>query len=147
MLPTISPGDVYRVVASCARAIPKSTIRGPLGPRTTFAGLRSRCTMPAAWIAARAAATAAANASTSRPPNGPARATCSRSEGPGTYSVTRYGDGPSPSAASTRATPGCCTRAAASASRRNRRRYTGSSAYSGRITLTATGVPSTARAR
>ena len=43
-------------VPSSARAIPKSASRGPSAPSSTFAGLRSRCTIPApcTWASASA---------------------------------------------------------------------------------------------
>jgi hypothetical protein len=42
------------VAASVSRAMPKSTTRGPSGPSSTLAGLKSRCTTPAPWIAVSA---------------------------------------------------------------------------------------------
>jgi hypothetical protein len=44
------------VAASVSRAMPKSTTRGPSGPSSTLAGLKSRCTTPAPWIAVSAVA-------------------------------------------------------------------------------------------
>ena len=45
-----------RLVASSAWAMPKSMTFGPPEVRSTLEGLRSRCTIPAAWIAASASA-------------------------------------------------------------------------------------------
>src|ERR1700684_3191032 len=44
-----------------AREIPKSITRGPSSASSTFDGFRSRCTTPAAWIAARPSASPAAS--------------------------------------------------------------------------------------
>lgn len=40
--------------ASISRAMPKSMTRGPSGPTSTLLGLKSRCTTPAPWTAAKA---------------------------------------------------------------------------------------------
>nr|BFE85526.1 hypothetical protein GCM10020093_081270 [Planobispora longispora] len=62
--PPICSGDMYAgvpttplvtvIAESSARAMPKSMTRGPSGPRSTLLGLKSRCTIPARWIAASA---------------------------------------------------------------------------------------------
>ena len=52
------------MLASAAREMPKSMTRGPSSASSTFGGFRSRCTMPAAWIAPRPWASSAASAST-----------------------------------------------------------------------------------
>ena len=49
-------------VSSTARAMPKSITLGPSGARITLAGLRSRCTIPAACTPAIASAIATASA-------------------------------------------------------------------------------------
>ena len=61
--PITSPVPVS-VVASAAREIPKSMTRGPSSANSTFDGFRSRCTMPAAWIAPKPSASPAASART-----------------------------------------------------------------------------------
>ncbi len=101
--------------ASVTRATPKSITRGPSRPSSTFAGLKSRCTMPAACTAASAVAVATASRRRSPPACRPA----SWSDGPSTYSVTMYGRGPS-EASSTWATQNGSTRRAASISLANR---------------------------
>ena len=53
--PTIIPVLVTDVVSS-ARAIPKSITFGPASVKMTLEGLRSRCTMPAAWMTVSASA-------------------------------------------------------------------------------------------
>jgi len=63
-VPITAPGLVIGVDASITRAIPKSMIRGPSGARMTLPGLRSRCTRPRAWIAARPSASPAPSAHT-----------------------------------------------------------------------------------
>jgi hypothetical protein len=45
--PNTTPVPVS-MVASAAREMPKSMIRGPSSANSTFDGFRSRCTMPAA---------------------------------------------------------------------------------------------------
>nr|WP_239103350.1 hypothetical protein [Microbispora corallina] len=88
----MEPGRV--TVWSPAREMPKSMTTGPSGPRITLPGLRSRCTMPARWIAASALAVVTAIRSRPLPVRGPdSLTTCSR-DGPGTYSLTMYGRSP-----------------------------------------------------
>ena len=53
--PTIMPVLVMDA-ASRAWAMPKSMTFGPASVRMTLEGLRSRCTMPAAWITVSASA-------------------------------------------------------------------------------------------
>lgn len=71
-----------------ALAMPKSTTLGPSGPSSTFDGLKSRCTTPAAWMAARAVAVPTKRRSRSPPLSGPLSRTRSNSEGPSMYSLT-----------------------------------------------------------
>ena len=71
-------------LASTAREIPKSMTRGPSWASSTLAGLRSRCTTPTAWIAARPSASPLASASTDPAGSGPCSMTASASEGPST---------------------------------------------------------------
>nr|BFE85410.1 hypothetical protein GCM10020093_080110 [Planobispora longispora] len=93
--PTSSPescsGDMYGgvpttlaevVVMVMLRAMPKSTTRGPSGPSSTLAGLKSRWTIPAPWIAARAVAVPIASRSRSRAPSGPREPTRCSSDSP-----------------------------------------------------------------
>ena len=56
----IIPVEVSRV-ESIAFAIPKSITLAPAGESSTLAGLRSRCTSPAAWIALSASASSRAS--------------------------------------------------------------------------------------
>ena len=118
-VPMIWPVTVSRD-ASTARAIPKSITRGPAGERSTLAGLRSRWTSPAAWIAASASASPRARSSSACSGIGPCVSTASRSEGPSTNSVASHGGSPSGSASSTRAVNMPATADAAATSRRNR---------------------------
>ncbi len=53
--PTIMPVPVMDT-ASSAWAMPKSMTFGPVSARMTLEGLRSRCTMPAAWMTVSASA-------------------------------------------------------------------------------------------
>ncbi len=105
-LPLICSGAMYagvpmRVsvpvsgVASAARAMPKSMTAGPSGVSRMLAGLRSRCTMPAAWMSPRASATPAISSRDVLGRSGPPTARARASEGPGTYSVASHGSGPS----------------------------------------------------
>jgi hypothetical protein len=72
------------MLASAACEMPKSMIRGPSSASSTFDGFRSRCTMPAAWIAPRPSASPAASASTDLAGSGPCLVTVSASDSPGT---------------------------------------------------------------
>ncbi len=130
---------LVRVTASSmARAMPKSMTRAPSRPSSTFAGLKSRCTTPARWMAASAVAVATARRCRSAPMCGPA--CCS--EGPSTYSVTMYGRPPS-EASSTCAMQNGSTRRAAAISLAKRP----SPITPSRSTLIATRVPSGAEPR
>ena len=80
--PTTSPVCVS-AVASTAREIPKSITRGPSSASSTFAGLRSRCTTPAAWIALSPSASPAASARTERGRQRPVLAHSVRQRRPG----------------------------------------------------------------
>ncbi len=86
-VPRVSPVAVAPGVSS-ALAMPKSMTTGPSGPISTLAGLKSRCRMPAPWIAARAVAVLTARRSSAAPLRGPSRSTSWRRDGPGTYSLT-----------------------------------------------------------
>jgi hypothetical protein len=81
--PNTAPVPVS-MVASAAREIPKSMIRGPSSARSTFDGFTSRCTMPAAWIAPRPSASPAASASTDVAGSEPCLVIVSASDSPGT---------------------------------------------------------------
>ena len=128
-------------VDSAAREMPKSMTRGPSSAISTFDGLRSRCTTPAAWIALRLSARPAVSVSNELAGSGPCSFIASLSEGPGTYAVASHATGPSTSASTTMAVNRPLTRRAAAISRPNRVRKSGSSASSVRTTLTATGRP------
>jgi hypothetical protein len=132
---------VSPVAKSVALATPKSITRGPVGASSTLLGLRSRWTTPAAWMATRAPATPTASDSSAEAGMGPCLATASCRSLPSTYSLAMYGTVPSRSASSTWAVENPATRPAASASRRNRSRSSGSSATSSWSTLTATRRP------
>ncbi len=128
-------------VASPARAMPKSMTRGPSVATSTLAGLRSRCTTPASWIACSASAIPPISSSTVRTGSAPcARTTCC-SEGPGTYAVTSQGVSASVPASITCAVYSPWISRALATSRANRPRNSASSANSGRTTFTATGRP------
>lgn len=71
-----------------ARAMPKSMTRGPSGPISTLDGLKSRCRMPARWMAASAVTVPIASRSRSVPVLGPCSPTRPLRDGPGTYSLT-----------------------------------------------------------
>ena len=130
-----------------AREMPKSITRGPSSASSTFDGFRSRCTTPAAWIAARPSASPAASVKTDPAGSGPYASTASASDGPGTYAVASHGTGPSASASTTSAVNSPLTFLAAATSCANRARKPGSPASSGRITLTATRRPPAERPR
>ncbi|MCQ0015130.1 hypothetical protein LUX39_16505 [Actinomadura madurae] len=127
---------------SRARAMPKSMTRGPVEESRTLAGLRSRCTIPAPWMAASAVATPTARPSRSEPGSGPLPRTAFSRFGPSMYSVTMYGGSWSSSASITGAVQNRWTRRAAVTSRRNRARNAGSPASSRLTTFTATRRPS-----
>ncbi len=152
--PTRSPrncsGDMYagvpstpdvRVVASRALAMPKSMTIGPPGPIRTLAGLKSRCTIPAWWIAASAVRVEIASRSSAPPERGPEVRTSVCSVSPGTYSLTMYGRSSSIPTSSTAAVQNAATRRAASTSRRNPRAMVASWARWLCSSLTATSRP------
>ena len=141
--PTVIPATVSEV-ASKVCAMPKSMTFGPLLVSSTLEGLRSRCTMPIPWIAVSASASPVARPNSMSPDSGPKVATYSESVGPSAYSVTRNGCLDSVSASTTRTVHTPMTRVRADTSRVNLVRNSGSSASSGRRSLTATGVPSSA---
>ncbi len=89
-VPMVVPVAVCAVL-SAASEMPKSMTRGPSAASSTFAGLRSRCTIPAPWMACSASATPAISHSTAGTGRGPPRATASDRAGPGTYSVASQG--------------------------------------------------------
>ena len=128
--PTVMPVLVMLVVSS-AWAMPKSMTLGPLAVSSTFEGLRSRCTIPAAWIAVSASASPVARPYSIPGSSGPRASTYSDSEGPSAYSVTRNGFGASVSASMTRTVHTPWTRVSAATSRPNLVRNSGSSASSG----------------
>src|SRR5271163_854866 len=120
---------------------------GPPGVSSTFEGLRSRCTIPAAWIAVSASASPVARPYSICGSTGPRESTYSASEGPSAYSVTRNGRAEVVSASRTRTVHTPRTRVSAVTSRLNRVRNSASSAISGRSTFSATGRPSWPEAR
>ncbi|URN04229.1 hypothetical protein LUW74_13505 [Actinomadura madurae] len=130
------------LAASSTRDSPKSITRGPSGPSSTLWGLRSRCTIPARWMAVRALAVLTASRSSAPPRIGPSRATRRFSASPGTYSLTRYGLSPATSASRNWAVQNRATCLATSASRTNRARAVSSSSNWTRSSLTATRCPS-----
>ncbi len=133
--------------ASSALAIPKSITTGPSGPISTLAGLKSRCRIPARWIATRAVAVLTASRSSAAPRRGPSRSTSWRRDGPGTYSLTMYGWLPSRSAWRTGAVQNRATRWATATSRRKRVRASASAASPWWRSLTATCSPPGPRPR
>src|SRR6478672_2104854 len=144
--PTVMP-VLVRLVVSSAWAMPKSMTFGPAAVSSTLEGFRSRCTIPAAWIAASASASPVARPYSIWGSSGPYASTYSDSEGPSAYSVTRNGFGASVSASITRTVHMPWILVSAVTSRPNLVRNSGLSASSGRSTLTATGWPSRASAR
>ncbi|OLB64707.1 MAG: hypothetical protein AUI10_09940 [Actinobacteria bacterium 13_2_20CM_2_72_6] len=129
------------LVASGSATMPKSMIRGPASSSRTLLGLRSRCTRPASWIDASASASPAASTSTAPGASGPCSTTHSRRLGPSTYVVASQGGSASVSASTIGAVNSGPTDRTAATSRANRRRNTGSSASSVRMTLIATRRP------
>ena len=75
-------------VESGAWAMPKSITTGSPSTIITLAGLRSRCTTPAACTAVSALARPRASRSRPGPDSGPSLVTWSSSVRPGTYLVT-----------------------------------------------------------
>jgi hypothetical protein len=138
---------VCELVASIARAIPKSITLGLPGASSTLRGLRSRWITPAPWMALSAVATPIATPCRFDTVSGPRSVTTSARLGPSTYSTTRYGCSWSGSASSTSAVQNGGTCRTRSTSLRNRRRNSSSGARSARTTLTATSVPAGSRAR
>ena len=128
------------LVESGMCAIPKSMTPAARRRACTLPGLRSRCTTPAAWMAASASASPSASASSAMPRSGPSWRTASSSVRPGTYLVTMYGDG---AAARRRRPPRrrsrFLTRRMVSTSRASRCLASGSLATAGPSTLIATG--------
>jgi hypothetical protein len=80
---------VCALVASIARAIPKSITLGLPGDSSTLRGLRSRWITPAPWIAVSAVATPIATPCRLALVSGPRCSTTSARVGPSTYSTTR----------------------------------------------------------
>ena len=74
-----------------AREIPKSITRGPSVAISTLAGLRSRCTTPAAWIATSASLSPASSGHKAASGSGPCSLTSWSSSGPGTNAVASHG--------------------------------------------------------
>ncbi len=74
-----------------ARAIPRSTTRGPAGDMITLLGSRARWSAPTACPAARASASPAARAVSMPPVSGPCSATCAARVCPGMYEETSHG--------------------------------------------------------
>ena len=72
------------LVTSGACAMPKSITTGTPPAITTFPGLRSRCTTPAACTAARPSASPQASRSSAGPRSGPSCLTFWSSDGPAT---------------------------------------------------------------
>ncbi len=120
-MPTTIPAVVIGL-ASAARAIPKSMMRGPSSAKITLLGFRSRWTSPQAWIAASPSASPAPSRHTRSRPNGPPSATACCSEGPWMNAVTIQGGSAPGSASTTDAVWKPPTRRAASISRANRSR-------------------------
>ena len=144
--PTVMP-VLVRLVVSSAWAMPKSMTFGPAAVSSTLEGFRSRCTIPAAWIAVSASASPVARPYSIWGSSGPCASTYSDNEGPSAYSVTRNGFGASVSASITRTVHMPWILVSAVTSRPNLVRNSGLSASSGRSTLTATGWPSRVSAR
>ena len=128
---------------SCAR--PKSSSLAPARVSMTFAGLRSRCTMPRWCAAASAPASWLPSASTSGTGSAP-RSSRAASVSPSSLSITRYAMLPSgPSALPTSKSAQTCgwlSAEIARASRSKRARRSGSEASSCGNALTATSLSS-----
>ena len=87
-VPMTRPARVSRV-SSARCAMPKSMSTGSPSSSSTLAGLTSRCTTPAAWIAVSACASTTPMRATSAMSSGPWLRTCSSSVRPGTNRVAR----------------------------------------------------------
>jgi hypothetical protein len=127
-----------------ARATPKSVRRARPGApasdsTSTFSGLRSRCTTPAAWAAASASARSRSTAAASAAGSAPCASSRSRSEPPATYSIANQSSDPASPAAYTCTMCGWRSRATVRASCRKRPRSTALAVSSGAMTLMATG--------
>ena len=89
-IPRTAPPASGRATRARARATPRSMIRTRWSSViSTFSGLRSRWTMPAAWMAARPAATWSAISRSSASGTVPSSRPRARSVLPRTYSMTR----------------------------------------------------------
>jgi len=99
-VPMIDPVAVSRESARVL-AMPKSITRGPSEASSTLAGLRSRCTSPAAWIARSASASPAASRQSAGTGSGPYWETRLSSDGPETNAVASHGGRSSTPAATT----------------------------------------------
>ena len=99
-VPMIRPVDVI-LVPSNAAEIPKSITRGPSVASSTLAGLRSRCTRPAACTACSASTSPAVSFHTDGSGSGPAAAITPARDGPGTNAVASHGGSSSGPAAVT----------------------------------------------
>src|SRR5215471_17910335 len=90
-VPTVTWPEGPMVVIPGTAASPKSISTGPWGPSRTLAGLKSRCTIPAACTAPSAASVTTAMRSSAAPVRGLSCSTTSTSDGPLTYSLTMNG--------------------------------------------------------
>ena len=90
--------------------MPRSVTRGPSGASTTVSGVRSRCAVPAAWIASSASASPTPSSCWSSGGSGPLSATTSRMVGASTYSVANQGSSARRSPSRTAVTRGLRTR-------------------------------------
>jgi hypothetical protein len=138
-VPTVAWPERPMVVIPGTAASPKSITTGPSGPSRTLAGLKSRCTIPAACTAPSAVSVATAMRSSAAPPRGPNCSTSSTSDGPLTYSLTMNGRRSKIPASRTCAVQKRATRCAAATSFRKRLRTCGS--VVGGRSLTAAGLP------
>ncbi|XKK39522.1 hypothetical protein HFP72_00675 [Nocardiopsis sp. ARC36] len=102
---------------------------------------------PQAWMASRPSVRPAARARRACSGRGPCSRTARPREGPGMNALAIQGDSASGSASTTGAVWNPPTRRAASTSRANRARKSGSSAYSVRTTLTTIRLLAGVRAR
>lgn len=101
-VPTVCPVAVSVVIPE-TDAMPKSITRGPATASSTFDGLRSRCTNPAAWMPFSATARPPASRPRVRSGSAPYRSTASPSGMPGMYAVASHGMSACASAATTAA--------------------------------------------